>query len=180
PSSSSASLFSKACPFPFLSFFFSLNPPLFIHSLSFFFIYFQRSYSDHSGADMIDRFIDNTMFRDYNEANKVRLNGKYIELQLTRRFMAEVVMLPSPLVKRILEKNMEEKMRVGEIKEGDSVTVDLGSDGKILVLDSRSGTLAEEAEEGSSGAPAEEGEEGSSGAPAEEAPAEEAEEPVIV
>ncbi|EYU41235.1 hypothetical protein MIMGU_mgv1a016528mg [Erythranthe guttata] len=117
---------------------------------------------------MIDRFIDNTMFRDYNEAHKVRLNGKYIELQLTRRFMAEVVTLPSPLVKRILEKNMEEKMRVGEIKEGDSVTVDLGSDGKILVLDSRSGTLAEEAEEGSSGAPAE------------EAPAEEAEEPVIV
>ncbi|EYU41244.1 hypothetical protein MIMGU_mgv1a015191mg [Erythranthe guttata] len=144
--------------------------------------YFGDIHVNKIGALLVGRWSDDENVGELIKLvnQMVRLNGKYIELQLTRRFMAEVVMLPSPLVKCILEKNMEEKMRVGEIKEGDSVTVDLGSDGKILVLDSRSGTLAEEAEEGSSGAPAEEGEEGSSGAPAEEAPAEEAEEPVIV
>ncbi|CAN1790539.1 Chaperone protein ClpC, chloroplastic [Linum perenne] len=79
-----------------------------------------------------------------------RLKKKEIELQVTERFRERVVnegYNPSygarPLrraIMRLLEDSMAEKMLGGEIKEGDSVIVDIDSDGKVIVLNSGSGT----------------------------------------
>ncbi|CAN0906104.1 Chaperone protein ClpC, chloroplastic [Linum grandiflorum] len=73
-----------------------------------------------------------------------RLKGKEIELQVTERFRERVVdegYNPSygarPLrraIMRLLEDSMAEKMLAGEIKEGDSVIMDVDSDGKVIVL----------------------------------------------
>ncbi|CAN0915904.1 Chaperone protein ClpC, chloroplastic [Linum grandiflorum] len=78
-----------------------------------------------------------------------RLKKKEIELQVTERFRERVVnegYNPSygarPLrraIMRLLEDSMAEKMLGGEIKEGDSVIVDIDSDGKVIVLNSGSG-----------------------------------------
>ncbi|KAK5777249.1 hypothetical protein PVK06_045216 [Gossypium arboreum] len=72
-----------------------------------------------------------------------RLKGKEIKLQVTERFRERVVEEgydPSygarpwrRAIMRLLEDSMAEKMLAGEI-EGDSVTVDLDSDGNIMVL----------------------------------------------
>ncbi|CAA0819890.1 Chaperone protein ClpC1- chloroplastic [Striga hermonthica] len=74
----------------------------------------------------------------------VRLKKRDIELQVTDRFRDLVVeegYSPSygarPLrraIMRLLEDSMAEKMLAREIKEGDSVIVDVDSDGKIVVL----------------------------------------------
>nr|AIM41271.1 chloroplast ATP-dependent Clp protease chaperone protein [Nicotiana benthamiana] len=79
-----------------------------------------------------------------------RLKGKEIELQVTERFRDRVVdegYNPSygarPLrraIMRLLEDSMAEKMLAGEIKEGDSVIVDVDSDGNVTVLNGSSGT----------------------------------------
>ncbi|KVI06123.1 AAA+ ATPase domain-containing protein [Cynara cardunculus var. scolymus] len=73
-----------------------------------------------------------------------RLKGKEIELQVTERFRDRVVdegYNPSygarPLrraIMRLLEDSMAEKMLAREIKEGDSVIVDVDSDGNVTVL----------------------------------------------
>ncbi|PPR83195.1 hypothetical protein GOBAR_AA37517 [Gossypium barbadense] len=72
-----------------------------------------------------------------------RLKGKEIKLQVTERFRERVVEEgydPSygarpwrRAIMRLLEDSMAEKMLAGEI-EGDSVTVDIDSDGNIMVL----------------------------------------------
>ncbi|XP_058757235.1 chaperone protein ClpC, chloroplastic [Vicia villosa] len=79
-----------------------------------------------------------------------RLKVKEIELQVTERFRDRVVdegYNPSygarPLrraIMRLLEDSMAEKMLAREIKEGDSVIVDVDSDGKVIVLNGSSGT----------------------------------------
>ncbi|KAF7840237.1 chaperone protein ClpC, chloroplastic [Senna tora] len=78
-----------------------------------------------------------------------RLKGKDIELQVTERFRDRVVeegYNPSygarPLrraIMRLLEDSMAEKMLAREIKEGDSVIVDVDSDGNVIVLNGSSG-----------------------------------------
>ncbi|XP_031124827.1 ATP-dependent Clp protease ATP-binding subunit ClpA homolog CD4B, chloroplastic-like [Ipomoea triloba] len=78
-----------------------------------------------------------------------RLKGKEIELQVTERFRDRVVeegYNPSygarPLrraIMRLLEDSMAEKMLAREIKEGDSVIVDVDSDGNVTVLNGSSG-----------------------------------------
>ncbi|GFP82629.1 ATP-dependent clp protease atp-binding subunit clpa homolog cd4b chloroplastic [Phtheirospermum japonicum] len=82
-----------------------------------------------------------------------RLKGKEIELQVTERFRDRVVdegYNPSygarPLrraIMRLLEDSMAEKMLAREIKEGDSVIVDVDSDGNVMVLNGASGTPPE-------------------------------------
>ncbi|XWS60203.1 hypothetical protein CRYUN_Cryun07bG0015300 [Craigia yunnanensis] len=79
-----------------------------------------------------------------------RLKAKEIELQVTERFRERVVeegYNPSygarPLrraIMRLLEDSMAEKMLAREIKEGDSVIVDVDSDGNVTVLNGTSGT----------------------------------------
>lgn len=79
-----------------------------------------------------------------------RLKAKEIELQVTERFRERVVeegYNPSygarPLrraIMRLLEDSMAEKMLAREIKEGDSVIVDVDSDGNVTVLNGSSGT----------------------------------------
>ncbi|CAN1318038.1 Chaperone protein ClpC, chloroplastic [Linum perenne] len=79
-----------------------------------------------------------------------RLKDKEIELQVTERFRERVVdegYNPSygarPLrraIMRLLEDSMAEKMLAGEIKEGDSVIMDVDSDGKVIVLNGNRGT----------------------------------------
>ncbi|CAK7336813.1 unnamed protein product [Dovyalis caffra] len=78
-----------------------------------------------------------------------RLKAKEIELQVTERFRDRVVeegYNPSygarPLrraIMRLLEDSMAEKMLSGEIKEGDSVIIDVDSDGNVAVLNGQSG-----------------------------------------
>ncbi|GAU38117.1 hypothetical protein TSUD_318040 [Trifolium subterraneum] len=78
-----------------------------------------------------------------------RLKNKEIELQVTERFRDRVVdegYNPSygarPLrraIMRLLEDSMAEKMLAREIKEGDSVIVDVDSDGNVIVLNGTSG-----------------------------------------
>ncbi|KAF8400039.1 hypothetical protein HHK36_015913 [Tetracentron sinense] len=78
-----------------------------------------------------------------------RLKVKDIELQVTEQFRDRVVdegYSPSygarPLrraIMRLLEDNMAEKMLTGEIKEGDSVIVDVDLDGNVIVLNGSSG-----------------------------------------
>ena len=78
-----------------------------------------------------------------------RLKVKDIELQVTERFRDRVVeegYNPSygarPLrraIMRLLEDSMAEKMLAREIKEGDSVIVDVDSDGNVIVLNGSSG-----------------------------------------
>ncbi|XP_038999525.1 ATP-dependent Clp protease ATP-binding subunit ClpA homolog CD4B, chloroplastic-like [Hibiscus syriacus] len=78
-----------------------------------------------------------------------RLKDKEIELQVTERLRERVVdegYNPSygarPLrraIMRLLEDSMAEKMLAREIKEGDSVIVDVDSDGNVTVLNGRSG-----------------------------------------
>ncbi|KAK6250323.1 hypothetical protein SCA6_004328 [Theobroma cacao] len=78
-----------------------------------------------------------------------RLKAKEIELQVTERFRERVVeegYNPSygarPLrraIMRLLEDSMAEKMLAREIKEGDSVIVDVDSDGNVTVLNGSSG-----------------------------------------
>ncbi|KAI3521090.1 hypothetical protein L1887_10549 [Cichorium endivia] len=83
-----------------------------------------------------------------------RLKGKEIELQVTERFRDRVVeegYNPSygarPLrraIMRLLEDSMAEKMLAREIKEGDSVIVDVDSDGNVTVLGGSGGAPPEE------------------------------------
>ncbi|KAF7834045.1 chaperone protein ClpC, chloroplastic [Senna tora] len=78
-----------------------------------------------------------------------RLKAKDIELQVTERFRDRVVeegYNPSygarPLrraIMRLLEDSMAEKMLAREIKDGDSVIVDVDSDGNVIVLNGSSG-----------------------------------------
>lgn len=78
-----------------------------------------------------------------------RIKGKDIELQVTERFRERVVeegYNPSygarPLrraIMRLLEDSMAEKMLAGEIKEGDSVIVDVDSEGNVIVLNGSGG-----------------------------------------
>jgi len=78
-----------------------------------------------------------------------RLKTKEIELSVTEKFKDRVVeegYQPSygarPLrraIMRLLEDSMAEKMLSREIKEGDSVIVDVDSDGKVTVLNGRTG-----------------------------------------
>ncbi|KAI3971594.1 hypothetical protein MKW92_029643 [Papaver armeniacum] len=80
-----------------------------------------------------------------------RLRKKEIELQVTERFRDRVVdegYNPSygarPLrraIMRLLEDSMAEKMLGGEIKEGDSVIVDVDGDGNVTVLNGTSPQL---------------------------------------
>lgn len=82
-----------------------------------------------------------------------RLKAKDIELQVTERFTDRVVeegYNPSygarPLrraIMRLLEDSMAEKMLSREIKEGDSVIVDVDSDGNVTVLNGSSGAPPE-------------------------------------
>ncbi|KAL9231573.1 hypothetical protein vseg_006785 [Gypsophila vaccaria] len=82
-----------------------------------------------------------------------RLKTKEIELQVTERFKDRVVEEgydPSygarPLrraIMRLLEDSMAEKMLAGEIKEGDSVIIDVDSDGKVVVLNGTSSASLE-------------------------------------
>ncbi|KAJ4850161.1 ATP-dependent Clp protease ATP-binding subunit ClpA cd4b, chloroplastic [Turnera subulata] len=80
-----------------------------------------------------------------------RLKGRDIDLQVTERFKERVVnegYNPSygarPLrraIMRLLEDSMAEKMLAGEIKDGDSVIVDVDSEGDVIVLNGSSGAL---------------------------------------
>ncbi|GMH15353.1 hypothetical protein Nepgr_017194 [Nepenthes gracilis] len=82
-----------------------------------------------------------------------RLKTKEIELQVTERFRDRVVeegYNPSygarPLrraIMRLLEDSMAEKLLSREIKEGDSVIVDVDSDGNVVVLNGSSGVPPE-------------------------------------
>ncbi|CAM8974918.1 unnamed protein product [Rhodiola kirilowii] len=82
-----------------------------------------------------------------------RLKEKEIDLQVTERFRDRVVdegYNPSygarPLrraIMRLLEDSMAEKMLAGEIKEGDSVIVDVDSEGKVIVLNGSSDSSLE-------------------------------------
>ncbi|KAD4889143.1 hypothetical protein E3N88_21216 [Mikania micrantha] len=83
-----------------------------------------------------------------------RLKDKEIELQVTERFRDRVVeegYNPSygarPLrraIMRLLEDSMAEKMLAREIKEGDSVIVDVDSDGNVTVLNGGGGAPTED------------------------------------
>ena len=89
----------------------------------------------------------------------VRLKDKEIELQVTERFKERVVdegFDPSygarPLrraIMRLLEDSMAEKMLSREIKDGDSVIVDVDAEGSVVVLNGKNGSgdgfVAEEA-----------------------------------
>ncbi|RID58340.1 hypothetical protein BRARA_F01646 [Brassica rapa] len=91
----------------------------------------------------------------------VRLKDKEIELQVTERFKERVVdegFDPSygarPLrraIMRLLEDSMAEKMLSREIKDGDSVIVDVDAEGSVVVLNGKNGSgdgfVAEEAME---------------------------------
>ncbi|KAK9269736.1 hypothetical protein L1049_001514 [Liquidambar formosana] len=78
-----------------------------------------------------------------------RLKAKDIELRVTERLMDKVVEEGYNLcygarhlrraIMRLLEDNMAEKMLAGEIKEGDSVILDVNSDGNVIVLNGSSG-----------------------------------------
>jgi len=78
-----------------------------------------------------------------------RLKTKETELSVTERFRERVVdkgYNPSygarPLrgaIMQLLEDNMAKKMLSREIKEGDSVIVDVDSDGNVIVLNGSSG-----------------------------------------
>ncbi|KAL3837955.1 hypothetical protein ACJIZ3_022546 [Penstemon smallii] len=78
-----------------------------------------------------------------------RLKDKDIKLQVTERFRDRVVdegYNPSygarPLrraIMRLLEDSMVDKMLTRDIKEGDSVIVDVDSDGNVILLNGRSG-----------------------------------------
>ncbi|XP_047310800.1 ATP-dependent Clp protease ATP-binding subunit ClpA homolog CD4B, chloroplastic [Impatiens glandulifera] len=82
-----------------------------------------------------------------------RLKKKDIELQVTERFRDRVVdegYNPSygarPLrraIMRLLEDSMAEKMLAGEIKENDSVIIDVDGDGNVTVLNGSSGAPPE-------------------------------------
>ncbi|XP_057970255.1 ATP-dependent Clp protease ATP-binding subunit ClpA homolog CD4B, chloroplastic-like [Malania oleifera] len=82
-----------------------------------------------------------------------RLKDKEIDLQVTERFRDRVVeegYNPSygarPLrraIMRLLEDSMAEKMLASEIKEGDSVIVDVDSDGNVTVLNGSHGAPPE-------------------------------------
>ncbi|KAL7606595.1 hypothetical protein Lser_V15G17509 [Lactuca serriola] len=82
-----------------------------------------------------------------------RLKGKEIDLQVTERFRDRVVeegYNPSygarPLrraIMRLLEDSMAEKMLAREIKEGDSVIVDVDLDGNVTVLGGSGGAQPE-------------------------------------
>ncbi|KVH98191.1 AAA+ ATPase domain-containing protein [Cynara cardunculus var. scolymus] len=82
-----------------------------------------------------------------------RLKVKEIELQVTERFRDRVVeegYNPSygarPLrraIMRLLEDSMAEKMLAREIKDGDSVIVDVDSDGNVTVLNGSNGAPPE-------------------------------------
>ncbi|MTV29034.1 ATP-dependent Clp protease ATP-binding subunit ClpC, partial [Nitriliruptoraceae bacterium ZYF776] len=84
-----------------------------------------------------------------------RLKVKEIELQVTERFRDRVVeegYNPSygarPLrraIMRLLEDSMAEKMLSREIKEGDSVIVDVDADGNVTVLNGSGGAPPPEA-----------------------------------
>lgn len=84
-----------------------------------------------------------------------RLKKKAIDLQVTERFRDRVVdegYNPSygarPLrraIMRLLEDSLAEKILAGEVKEGDSAIVDVGLDGKVVVLSGESGGAAKEA-----------------------------------
>jgi len=86
-----------------------------------------------------------------------RLKKKEIELQVTERFKERVVdegYNPSygarPLrraIMRLLEDSMAEKMLAREIKEGDSVIVDVDAEGNVTVLNGGSGTPTTSLEE---------------------------------
>ncbi|ESQ45663.1 hypothetical protein EUTSA_v10010105mg [Eutrema salsugineum] len=79
----------------------------------------------------------------------VRLKDKEIELQVTERFKERVVdegFDPSygarPLrraIMRLLEDSMAEKMLSRDIKDGDSVIVDVDAEGSVVVLNGKSG-----------------------------------------
>ena len=81
------------------------------------------------------------------------MKNKDIELQVTERFRDRVVeegYNPSygarPLrraIMRLLEDSMAERMLAGEIKDGDSVIVDVDSDGNVIVLNGSSGAPPE-------------------------------------
>ncbi|KAL7142398.1 hypothetical protein ABFS83_08G120600 [Erythranthe nasuta] len=76
-----------------------------------------------------------TMSMRLKEKNAVRVKEKKaIELQLTKRFLLGVLSWPVSLVKVVLELNMAEKVSFGEVKGGDSVTVDLDSHGKLVII----------------------------------------------
>ncbi|KAL8058152.1 hypothetical protein ABFX02_03G000600 [Erythranthe guttata] len=77
----------------------------------------------------------------------VRLKEKAIEIHLTKRFTDRVFFWPEWLIMMLLELKMAKKVRLGEIKGGDSVIVDLDSDGHVVVLGGSSGAPAEQAEE---------------------------------
>ncbi|CAN8278285.1 unnamed protein product [Cochlearia groenlandica] len=80
----------------------------------------------------------------------VRLKDKDIELQVTERFKERVVdegFDPSygarPLrraIMRLLEDSMAEKMLSREIKDGDSVIVDVDAEGSVVVLNGNNGS----------------------------------------
>jgi len=80
-----------------------------------------------------------------------RLKTKEIDLQVTDQFTDRVVdegYSPSygarPLrraIMRLLEDSLAEKMLAGEIKEGDSAIVDVDSEGKVIVLNGKTGTV---------------------------------------
>lgn len=76
-----------------------------------------------------------------------RLKCKDIQLQVTERFRERVVgegYNPSygarslrRAIMRLLEDNLAEKMLARVIKEGDSVIMDVDSDGNVIVLNER-------------------------------------------
>ncbi|GER45532.1 ATP-dependent Clp protease ATP-binding subunit ClpA [Striga asiatica] len=82
-----------------------------------------------------------------------RLRKKEIELKATEDFTDLVVEQgfsrsygARPLrraIMRLLEDSMAEKMLSGEIKEGDSVIVDVDDEGEVVVLNGASGTLVD-------------------------------------
>ncbi|GER30174.1 ATP-dependent Clp protease ATP-binding subunit ClpA [Striga asiatica] len=111
---------------------------------------------DHFRPEFLNRLDDMIVFRQLTKEEVkeigdimlkevvVRLKKRDIELQVTDRFRDRVVeegYSPSygarPLrraIMRLLEDSMAEKMLASEIKEGDSVIVDVDSDGEVVVL----------------------------------------------
>ncbi|KAG6390715.1 hypothetical protein SASPL_148459 [Salvia splendens] len=90
---------------------------------------------------------------EVKQISDIMLEGRDIELNVTERFRDRVVdegYDPSygarPLrraIMRLLEDSMAEKMLASEIKEGDSVIVDVDSGGKVVVLNGSSGARPE-------------------------------------
>ncbi|GAB2214181.1 hypothetical protein Drorol1_Dr00018521 [Drosera rotundifolia] len=90
-----------------------------------------------------------------------RLKVKGIDLQVTEKFIDLVSKEgyqpdygARPLrraIVRLLEDSLAEKMLGGEIKEGDSVIVDTDEDGKVIVLNGKSGGSPDEPLPGKSG-----------------------------